>query len=123
MEEVGSASDHTVQTMAKRKLSKLANSSAEELVLLNTQMEELSGDMKQIRQNVTDLMNKSQDMMTKNDMKAFIKSTLDEIMNEINKNIELTIDLKLEEKTKQKKREMEALREENNKLKQDLTNV
>ena len=100
MEEVGSASDHTVQTMAKRKLSKLANSSAEELVLLNTQMEELSGDMKQIRQNVTDLMNKSQDMMTKNDMKAFIKSTLEEIMNEINKNIELTIDLKLEEKNK-----------------------
>ena len=44
-------------------------------------------------------------------------------MNEINRNIELTIDLKLEEKTKQMKKEMEALREENNKLKQDLTNV
>lgn len=69
--------------MTKRKLSEVANSSAEELVLLNTQMEELSGDMKQIRENVTDLMNKSQDMMTKNDMKAFIKSTVEEIMNEM----------------------------------------
>ena len=92
--KVGTASGHTVQAMAKRKLSEVANSSAEELVLLNIQMEELSGDMKQIRQNVTDLINKSQDMMTKNDMKAFIKRTVEEIMNEINKNIELTIDLK-----------------------------
>lgn len=37
--------------------------------------------------------------------------------------MELTIDLKLEEKTNQMKREIEVLREENNKLKQDLTNV
>ena len=66
-------------------------------------------------------------MMTKYDMKAFIKSTVEEIMNEMNKNIELKIDLtidqKLEEKTIQMKREMGALGEENNKLKQDLINV
>lgn len=86
-------------------------------------MEELSGDMKKITENVKGLMSKSEDMMTKNDMKVFIKTTVEEIMTEINRNIELTIELKLEEKTRQMKSEMESLKEENDKLKQDLSNA
>ena len=89
--KVGASSSHTVQSAAKRKLEQVANSSAEELVLLNSQVEELSGDIKVIKDNMDGLMQKSDEMMTKADMKAFIKGTVEEIMIEINKSIEITI--------------------------------
>ena len=126
--KVGASSSHTVQGAAKRKLEQVANSSAEELVLLNTQMEELSGDIKLIKNNMDGLMQKSSEMMTKADMKAFIRGTVEEIMIEINKSIELTIETKIKEKTKSLKKDVdqltkdvESLRNENNKLKKDLS--
>lgn len=128
--KVGAASSHTVPAPPKRKIEDVANSSAEELMLLNTHMDELSGDMKQIRENLNGLMKKSDEMMTKEDMKAFIKSTVEEIMTEINKNMEVTIDIKVKEKTdamnndiKQLNKELESIRSENNKLKSDLSNA
>ena len=132
--KVGATSGHTVQAskalrseVSKRPIDEVANSSAEELALLTTHMEELTGDMKQIRDNMNNLMKKSDDMMTKADMKALIKTTIDEIMTEINKNIEVTIDIKINEKTDTMKKEIEqlnkdieSLRSENNKMKKDL---
>ena len=126
--KVGAASSHTVQSAAKRKLEQVANSSAEELVLLSTQVEELSGDIKQIKDNMDGLMQKSNEMMTKADMKTFIKGTVEEIMIEINKSIEMTIETKIKEKTtslkkdvEQLNKEIESLRIENNQLKNDLS--
>ena len=71
------------------------------------------------------LMQKSYEMMTKADMKTFIKGTFEEIMIEINKSIELTIETKIKERTTSLKKdvdhlnkEIESLLNENNKLKQ-----
>ena len=125
----GVASGHTLQASkaTKRAIEEVANSSAEEIALLTTHMEELTGDMKQIKDNMNDLMKKSDEMMTKDDMKTFIKATIDEIMTEINKNMEVTIDIKIKEKTdtmakeiEQLKKEIESVRTENNTLKKDL---
>ena len=126
--KAGAASSHTVQTASKRKLDDVANSSAEELVLLNSQVEEITGDIKLIKDNMTGLMTKSDEMMTKADMKAFIRTTVDVIMTEINKNMETTIEIKIKEKTdsmkkdiKQLNKDIELLRNENSKLKKDLS--
>ena len=77
---------------------------------------------------MTGLMTKSDEMMTKEDMKAFIRTTVDEIMTEINKNMETTIEIKIKEKTdsmkkdiKQLNKDIELLRNENSKLKKDLS--
>ena len=128
--KVGASSSHTVPGAPKRRIDNVANSSAEELVLLITHMDELSGEMKVIRENINGLMKKTDEMMTKADMKAFIKSTVEEIMTEINKNIEMTIDIKVKEKTdamkndiKDLNKELETLRNENNKLKKDLNDA
>ena len=116
-----------VPKSAKRSIEEVANSSAEEIALLSTHMEELTADMKQIKDNMSDLMKKSDDMMTKNDMKTFIKSTVEEIMTEIYKSIEVTLEIKVKEKTdkmtkelEQLNKDIESLRSENNKLKSDL---
>ena len=126
--KVGATSGHTVQSSSKRKLDQVANSSAEELVLLSTQVEELSGDIKVIKDSMTDLIQKSDNMMSKEDMKVFIKGTVEEIMIEIYKTIEMTLESKVKEKTKtlkkdigQLNKDIETLRNENEKLKKDLT--
>lgn len=119
-EKVGSASVHTTPARAKRPLSEVANSSAEEIVMLSTQMEEISTDLKELSQNVSTLMNKSETMMTKQDMKTFIATTVEEIMVEINKNIEVTIELKVNEKTKKLSDDVKLLQDENNDLKEKL---
>ena len=120
---VGIASGHTTPARSKRPFTEVANSSAEEIVLLSNQVEEISLDVKALGQNVTALMSKSDAMMTKADMKAFIKSTVEEIMNEINTNIEMTVDIKVTEKTKQLKEEIDILREENGHLKSKLISM
>ena len=85
-------------------------------------------DVKQIKDSMNDLTKRSDDMMTKADMKTFIKTTIDEIMTEINKNMGVTIDIKIKEKTDTMKKEIEQLnkdiesiRSENIKLKKDLS--
>ena len=128
--KVGAASGHTVQTAkaSKRPIEEVANSSAEEIALLTSHMDELAVDVKQIKDSMNDLTKRSEDMMTKADMKTFIKTTIDEIMTEINKNMEVTIDIKIKEKTDSMKKEIEQLnkdiesiRSENIKLKKDLS--
>ena len=94
------SSRHTVPNLPKRSHSEVANSSAEELTLLSNHIEELTSDLKELRESVTTLVDKNDDIMTKSDMKTFIKATVEGIMCEINKNIEVTIDIKVQEKTK-----------------------
>ena len=95
----GISSGHTTPAKPKRPFSEVSNSSAEEITLLS-HMEDLTQELKTIGQNVNELRDKSQDMMTKADMKSFITATVEDIMAEINKNIELTIDIKVKERTK-----------------------
>ena len=96
----GISSGHTTSAKPKRPFSEVSNSSAEEITLLSHHMEDLTQELKTIGQNVNELRDKSQDMMTKADMKSFITATVEDIMAEINKNIELTIDIKVKERTK-----------------------
>ena len=63
----------------------MANSSAEELVLLSHQIEELAVELKAVRTSVSELNTKTEDVMTKSDMKTFIKTTVEDVMIEINK--------------------------------------
>ena len=125
--KVGAASGHTVQAskalrseVSKRPVDEVANSSAEELALLTTHMEEITGDMKQIKDNMNDLVKKSDIMMTKADMKTLNKMTIDEIMIDINKNIEVTIDIKINEKTDTMKKEIEQLNNDIESLRSEI---
>lgn len=120
--KVGSESSHTTQATVKRKLSEVANSSAEELVLLSSQVEEVTSEIKQITQCLKDLKARHDDMMTKDEMSNFIKMTVEGIMREINQNMELTIELKVEEKVTEKmknsEKEIEQLKQKNQQLEQ-----
>ena len=119
----GISSSHTTPAKAKRTFSEVSNSSAEEITLLSHHMEDLTQELKTIGQNVNELRDKSQDMMTKADMKAFITATVEDIMSEINKNIELTIDIKVKERTKKFREELDMLREENDHLKIKISDI
>ena len=119
----GVSSEHTTPAKAKRPFKEVANSSAEEIVLLSHQMEELATELRAIGSSVNDLRAKTEDVMTKNDMKTFIKATVQDIMNEINKNIEVTIDIKVQERTKKWQEEIDLLREENDQLNLKLLNT
>ena len=119
----GISSSHTTPAKAKRTFSEVSNSSAEEITLLSHHMEDLTQELKTIGQNVNELGDKSQDMMTKADMKSFITATVEDIMAEINKNIELTIDIKVKERTKKFREELDMLREENDHLKIKISDI
>ena len=119
----GVSSDHTTPAKAKRPFKEVANSSAEEIVLLSHQIEELATELRAVGSSVNDLRAKTEDAMTKGDMKTFIKATVQDIMTEINKNIEVTIDIKVQERTKKWQEEIDMLREENDQLKLKLINI
>ena len=104
--KTGGASAHTTPGNPKRRFDEVANSSAEELVLLSQQMEELSSEMKGIKDGVSK-------MMTRDDMKLFIKNTVEEIMNEINKGIDLQIETKIREHSNSLNKSIENLKKEN----------
>ena len=110
------SSRHTVPNLPKRSHSKVANSSAEELTLLSNHIEELTSDLKELRESITTIVDKNDDIMTISDMKTFIKATVEGIMCEINKNIEVTIDIKVQEKTKHLSSEIQLLKDENKTL-------
>ena len=106
----GVTSAHTTPAKSKRPFTEVANSSAEELALLSHQIEEMSSEMKSLKDSVGKIM-------TKDDMKAFIKSTVEEVMNEINKGIDLQIEAKIKEHSKSLNKNIEDLRKENELLK------
>ena len=110
--KAGVSSGHTTPAKAKIAFSEVANSSAEELVLLSHQIEVLAVELKAMRTSVNDLNTKTEDVM-----KTFIKTTVEDVIIKINKNIEMTIDIEVQEKTKKWKEEVDMLREENDQLK------
>ena len=114
--KVGGASAHTTPAKPKRPFTEVANSSAEELALISHQMEDLSSELKELKNNVSQIM-------TKDDMKLFIKTTVEEIMNEISKGIELQIETKIEEQSKSLNKTIQDLKKENSLLQTENTNL
>ena len=106
----GVTSAHTTPAKPKRPFTEVANSSAEELALLSHQIEEMSSEVKGVKDSVSKIM-------TKDDMKVFIKSTVEEIMVELYKGLELHIETKLEEHSKSFNKTIEDLKKENELLK------
>ena len=79
---------------SKRNRSEVSpNRSMEEITAISHSLETLQDEMKSLRDDV-------KGVLTKSDMKTFIKETVTEVLNEINENTDLTISLKVEEKTK-----------------------
>ena len=114
--KVGGASAHTTPAKPKRPFTEVANSSAEELALISHQMEDLSSELKELKNNVSQIM-------TKDDMKLFIKTTVEEIMNEISKGIELQIETKIEEQSKSLNKTIQDLKKESSLLQTENTNL
>ena len=106
----GAASAHTTPAKTKRPFSEVANSSAEELALLAHQIEDMSSELKSVKESVSKIL-------TKDDMKTFIKSTVEEIMTEIYKGIDLQIETKLREHSKTLNKTIADLKKENDLLK------
>ena len=106
----GAASAHTTPAKPKRPFSEVANSSAEELTLLAHQIEDMSSELKSVKESVSKIL-------TKDDMKTFIKTTVEEIMTEIYKGIDLQIETKLREHSKTLNKTIADLKKENDLLK------
>ena len=90
--------------------------SMEEITVISHQLESLTDDVKNIRENVKSVPKKSE-------METLIKETVTSIMTEMNENMELTINLKVEEKTKVISQKMTSLQSENESLRKELLNI
>ena len=112
----GAASAHTTPAKPKRPFSEVANSSAEELAILSHQIEEMSTEMKSLKDTVGIIM-------TKDDMKTFIRATVEEVMNEINKGIDIQIEAKVREHSKLLNKNIEDMKKENELLKTENLNL
>lgn len=113
----GADSVHAIPGKTKRPYSEVAESSAEELAIMNHQIDEMNNDMREMGENLKTLVDKTNEIMTKKDMEVFIKATVSNIMIELNKNIEMTIDIQVREKTNRLSKKIDQLQEENKDLK------
>lgn len=75
----------------KRPNSEVANSSAEEIQLINHHLESLSDDMRKQGERMNNLM-------TKNDIQDIVKSTTENIMKQMNAQIKQLVDKEVNEK-------------------------
>ena len=89
------------------------NTTAEEIAIMSSHMDDLSEDVKNIRENLSNILRKDE-------MKTFIETTISKIIAEMNENMEVTIALKVDEKTKVLQQKVSSLESENKSLKNDL---
>lgn len=92
------------------------NVSAGEITVISQQLDGLSDDVKNMRDDF-------KSVMRKNEMETFIKDTVTKIMTEINENMEVTISMKVEEKTKEINNKMKNVQSENENLKKELVGL
>lgn len=116
LKKPGTTSGYATPAKAKRPFTEVADCSAEEITLLSNQMEEIGADVKLLKEGLSQMMNK-------NEIKDFIKLTVEGIMTEINANMELTIDIQVKEKTDKMNMELASLKEENETLKTALKSL
>ena len=75
-------------TKTKRTISEVSESSAEELTILNQQLEHLTSDLKDTKDRVMNLM-------SKDEVQNFISETINKVMSSVEKKIEKLIDSKI----------------------------
>lgn len=89
------------------------NTSVEEMCIMQQHIEGLAEDVKSMR---GDLKN----ILKKDEMEIFIKTTIKDIVADLNENMELTISIKVEEKTKNLMQKLEVVQKENEGLKKEI---
>ena len=98
---------------SKRSNSEMCNTSADELSLMQHTLDDVSTEMKEVRECLNTLMKKE-------DIESFVKTAVKDILEDFNKNLEFTVAAKVEEKTKGVLERLETLEKENSQLKKEL---
>ena len=101
-------------TKTKRTISEVSESSAEELTILNQQLEHLTSDLKDTKDRVMNLM-------SKDEVQNFISETINKVMSSVEKKIEKLIDSKIKEKRKTLEEKVESLELDKKNLTDRLT--
>ena len=92
------------------------NVSAEEFTVISHQLEGLTDDIKNLRDDF-------KSVMKTNEMESFIEKTVKKILTDMNENMDVTISMKVDEKTKEIKNKMKSVEKENECLKKELVTV
>ncbi|MCG7879959.1 MAG: hypothetical protein N0C90_27080, partial [Candidatus Thiodiazotropha endolucinida] len=100
----------TVEPPAKRTISEVFDTSAEELTILHQQLDNLSGDLKETKAKVMKLMSSEE-------IQQFIVKTVEAATNRTIVTIEKLIDQKIKERTQEMEQKFSSLEFENNNLK------
>lgn len=97
----------------KRTISEVSEASAEELTIINQQLEHLTSDLKDTKEKVMSLM-------TKDDVQDFIEKTVEKAVKKTIAGLHTLLDSKIKEKTKELTERVESLKYENGDLKDRL---
>ena len=110
----GSSITSSKQPTPKRPNSEVSpNSSVEELSIMHHTLDGLTVDVKDMRDNLKNIL-------TKSEMQELIHSTIKTTISDIYENMELTISLKVEEKTKEISQKLTNVQSENEALRKDI---
>ena len=94
---------------SKRTISEVSEASAEELTIINQQLEHLNSDLKETKDKVMSLM-------SRNEVQDFISETIGKVAVSLEKQLEIVIDKKVTEKTKELTEKVKSLEFDNNQL-------
>lgn len=95
--------------LVKRTISEVSDASAEELTIINQQLEHLNTDLKETKEKVMSLMSKQ-------DVQDFISETIKKIAVELETHLGTVIDTKVKEKTKELTDKVKSLEFEKDQL-------
>lgn len=99
---------------AKRTISELSDTSAEELSIIHQQLDDLNSDVKETKDKVMSLM-------SKDETEEFIGKAIDRAMSKMLVTLNKTVDKKVKEKTTDLEERIKSLEFENQNLKDRLT--
>ena len=100
----------SVEPPAKRTISEVSDTSAEELTVIHQQLESLRGDLKETKETVMKLMSQEE-------AQEFITKTIEEATNRTVATLEKLIDMKIKGRTQEMEEKLRSLEFENNNLK------
>ena len=97
---------------AKRSNTEMANTSAEELGLMQQTLDNLADDMKSVKECLKTLMNREE-------IETYVQSTVKDILDDFDKNLEFTVATEVDKKIKGLTERLDKLEEENKYLKKE----
>ena len=103
----------SVKPPAKRTISEVSDTSAEELTIIHQQLENLIGDLKETKAKVMSLMSKEE-------VQEFIIQTVEKATNRTVVTLEKMIDLKIKDRTQEMEEKLRSLEFENKNLKNSV---